>query len=102
MQIKLADDLKPGPREWSVFQYLLSQFPNWHLFKAFYKRISLCLLNEKYISWQTWRILYPPLNLSISVIVKQEEPFVAAVSIQLKIFIMNTYFEYRSKKFWSL
>ena len=63
MRFKLADDLKLRPREWSILRYLLSQFPNGHLFEAFYKRISLCLLNEKFVNWWTWRTLYPPLIL---------------------------------------
>ena len=57
----MADDLKLRPREWSILRYLLSQFPNGHLFEAFYKRISMCLLNEKYVNWRTWRTLYLPL-----------------------------------------
>ena len=61
MRFKLADDLTLRPREWSILRYLL-QFPNGHLFEAFYKRISLWLLNEKYVNWRTWRILYPPLR----------------------------------------
>ena len=63
MHFMLGDDLTLRPREWSILQYLLLQFPNGHLFKAFYKRISLCLLNEKYVNWRTWRTLYPPLKL---------------------------------------
>ena len=55
----LADDLTLRPREWSLLRYLLLQFPNGYLFEAFYKRISLCLLNEKYVNWRTWRTLYP-------------------------------------------
>ena len=62
MRFKLADDLKLRPREWSILRYLLSQFPNEHLFEAIYKHISLCLLNEKYANWRTWRTLYPPLK----------------------------------------
>ena len=51
MRFKVADDLKLRPREWSILRYLLSQFPNGHLFEALYKRILLCLLNEKYVNW---------------------------------------------------
>ena len=61
MRFKLADDLKLRPREWSILRYLLLQFPNGHLFEAFYKRISLYLLNEKYVIWRIWRTLNPPL-----------------------------------------
>ena len=53
MRFKLADDLKLRPREWSILRYLLSQFPNEHLFEAIYKHISFCLLNEKYVNWRT-------------------------------------------------
>ena len=63
MRFKLADDLKLRPREWSILRYLLSQFPNEHLFEAIYKQIPLCLLNKKYVNWRTWRTLYPPLRL---------------------------------------
>ena len=63
MRFKLADDLKLRLRQRSILRYLLSQFPNGHLFEAFYKRISLCLLNEKFVNWRTWRTLYPPLIL---------------------------------------
>ena len=62
MRIKLADDLKLRPMEWWILRYLLSQFHNGHLFEIFYKRISLCLLNEKYVNWRTWWTLYPPLE----------------------------------------
>ena len=33
MRIKLTDDLKRRPREWSILRYLLSQFPNGHFMK---------------------------------------------------------------------
>ena len=62
MRFKVADDLKLRPREWSILRYLLSQFPNGHLFEAFYKHISLCLSNEKCVNWRTWRTLCPPLQ----------------------------------------
>ena len=65
MCFKLADGLKLRPRKWSILRYLLSQFPNGHLFEVFYKHISLCLLNEKYVNWRTWRTLYPPLKYFI-------------------------------------
>ena len=68
MRIKLADDLKLRPGEWSILRYLLSQFPNEHLFEAFYERISLCLLNKKYVNWRTWRTLYPPLQSTLQVL----------------------------------
>ena len=58
MHFKLADDLTLRPREWSILRYLWLQFPNGHLFELFYKCISLCLLNEKYVNWRTWRTLY--------------------------------------------
>ena len=66
MRIRLTDNLRP--REWSILRYLLSQFPNGHLFEAFYKRISLCLLNEKYLNWRTWRTLYPTLERHVLVL----------------------------------
>ena len=59
---EFPDDLKLRLRGWSIPRYSLSQFPNGHLFEAFYKRISLCLLNEKYVDRWSWRILYLSLD----------------------------------------
>ena len=61
MRINLVDDLKLRPRERLILRYFLSRFPSGHLFEEFYKRISMCLLNEKYVNWRTWRTLYLPL-----------------------------------------
>ena len=47
MHIKLVDSIKLRPKEWSILWHLLSQFPNGHLSDAFYKCISLWLLNVK-------------------------------------------------------
>ena len=69
MRFKLADDLKLRPREWSILRYLLSQFPN----EAFYKRISLSLLNEKHVNWQTWHTLYPPLDFAKKLVVSSPD-----------------------------
>ena len=66
MRFKLADDLKLRPREKSILRHLLSQFPNGHLFEAFYKQISLCLLNEKYVNSRTGRTLDLPLIVLLS------------------------------------
>ena len=60
MCFKLADELKLRPREWSILRYLLSQFLNGHLFEAFYKRISLCLLKQ-----QLTDLTYPPLPIDV-------------------------------------
>ena len=45
----------------SIFIVTIPQwtlYEAWSIDEAFFRRISLCLLNEKNVNWRTWQTLY--------------------------------------------